>query len=83
MAEPTTQPESKQEGSGRVQQAFDQVAYLAVQGIFTDCGHHRQWFLDQVLRVLLGDQYDLMVSEQCTDENGTPNAYEWGAGITP
>lgn len=46
-----------------------------------DGGHHKQWVLDQVVRILAVD-YDEWVRDYQTGENG-PNTYEWDEGIAP
>lgn len=46
-----------------------------------DGGHHKQWVLDQVIRIL-HDDYDGWVKEFCDGEEG-PDTYEWDEGIAP
>jgi hypothetical protein len=46
-----------------------------------DGAHHKQWLLDQILRVAL-DNYGDWVGEYCDGEDG-PNTYEWDTGIAP
>jgi len=47
-----------------------------------DGGHHKQWTLDQVARILAGDKYEQMVAEYKAGEDG-PDTYEWDEGIAP
>lgn len=47
-----------------------------------DGGHHKQWVLDQVLRILAGEAYEVLVEEYCDGEDD-PNTYEWDEGIAP
>ena len=47
-----------------------------------DGGHHKQWVLDQVVRLLTGDGYDEWVRETCDGKDG-PHTYEWDTGIPP
>lgn len=47
-----------------------------------DGGHHKAWVLDQVMRVLAGDQYDEIVRKACEGVDG-PNTYSWDVGIAP
>lgn len=47
-----------------------------------DGEHHKNWVLDQVMRVLAGDQYAKMVAEACVGEDG-PNTYTWDCGTPP
>ena len=57
-------------------------------GGFIDGSHHKQYCLDQVLRILLGDKYDEAVAAECDPVYGTsnedgPNTYSWDEGIAP
>ena len=47
-----------------------------------DGEHHKQWVLDQVVRILTGEGYPQWVREQCDGEDG-PETYGWDAGIAP
>ena len=47
-----------------------------------DGGHHKQWVLDQVVRILLGDKYTDWVTEYSKDDLGD-FVYEWDEGIAP
>lgn len=42
-----------------------------------DGSHHRLWVIDQMLRKLLGDEYDDAIAENNGDD------YEWDTGIAP
>lgn len=44
-----------------------------------DGSHHKQWALDQALRILSGDDYKTIIKEYENGEEG-PNTYEWGTG---
>ena len=46
-----------------------------------DGGHHKQWVLDQLLRIL-ADDYDDWVTEYNAGEDG-PETYFWDVGIAP
>jgi len=50
----------------------------------TDGGHHKQWVLDQTLRILMGDEYanTIELYEEPVDDNGD-KMYEWDTGIAP
>jgi len=43
-----------------------------------DGAHHKQWVLDQVLKVLLEDKYEETIKEYESD-----GEYEWNKGIAP
>ena len=47
-----------------------------------DGGHHKQWTLDQTLRVLAGDRYDDLIKDWESGEDG-PETYKWDEGIAP
>ena len=47
-----------------------------------DGGHHKQWVLDQIVRILTGDGYDKWVAKFENGEDG-PQTYEWDEGIAP
>ncbi len=46
-----------------------------------DGGHHKQWVLDQLVRIL-ADDYDAWVVEAKAGEDG-PESYDWDEGIAP
>lgn len=46
-----------------------------------DGGHHKQWLLDQLVRVLTKD-YEAWVARVESGENG-PKTYLWDEGIAP
>jgi len=47
-----------------------------------DGSHHKQWALDQVLRILTKNNYENLVKEYCNGEDGE-FTYEWDEGIAP
>ena len=47
-----------------------------------DGAHHKDWVIDQMVRVLAGDSYDKIVKEACEGKDG-PNTYTWEVGIAP
>ena len=62
----------------RVKEALDIIYRFG--GI--DGEHHKKWCLDQILQVLLKDDYDRFIDMYCSGEDG-PNTYEWSQGIEP
>ena len=48
----------------------------------TDEAHHKQWVIDQMLRALLGNDYDAWIDSLMRDESGDV-VYEWDTGIAP
>lgn len=55
---------------------------LAVQYGGIDGAHHKTWVIDQMVRILAGDDYEKTVAEACDGEDG-PETYEWDCGIAP
>ena len=64
--------------SDRIKEAIE----LAVQYGGIDGAHHKAWVIDQVVRVLAGDNYDKIVDDACAGVDG-PNTYSWDCGIAP
>jgi len=48
---------------------------------FVDGDFHKQWVLDQVVRIL-ADDYEEWVSDYQDGEDG-PETYDWDKGIAP
>lgn len=46
-----------------------------------DGGHHKQWLIDKIIRVLV-DDYDRWVKDYCRGEDGQ-KTYHWDKGIAP
>ena len=62
----------------KIKQAIDLVVrYGGIDG-----DHHKAWVLDQVVRVLAGDDYESIVREAKDGEDG-PDTYGWYVGIAP
>jgi hypothetical protein len=47
-----------------------------------DGAHHKQWVLDQVVRILTGPGYDAWIAQWADGEDG-PATYSWDEGIAP
>ena len=61
-----------------ISKALD-VAYSHGQ---TDGAHHKAWVIDQMVRRLLGDNYDEWIKNY-KHEDGDDEAYSWDVGIAP
>jgi len=48
----------------------------------TDGSHHKMWVIDQMVRVLTGENYNDWVRKRKEGEDG-PDTYEWDEGIAP
>lgn len=64
----------------RIQQAID----MAVRYGGIDGAHHKDWVIDQMVRILAGDKerYQQIVADAKDGEDG-PDSYEWDEGIAP
>jgi hypothetical protein len=62
----------------RVKKAID----LAVKYGGIDGDHHKAWVIDQMVRVLAGDDYSKIIKEACAGDDG-PETYSWETGIAP
>lgn len=61
----------------RINQALDLITrYGGIDG-----SHHKQWLIDQIVRVLASD-YDEWVMAYCDGEDGA-DTYEWDIGVAP
>lgn len=58
------------------QERIDRAVELIGEYGYIDGGHHKQWLLDQVARVLLGDEYEEWAAGD--EETGA-----WDTGIAP
>jgi len=64
--------------SGVMERVLDVVVrYGGIDG-----AHHKAWVLDQVVRIIKGDDYESFIAEICDGEDG-PGTYEWDEGIAP
>ena len=57
---------------------------VAMQYGGIDGDHHKQWVIDQMVRILCGheDHYQGFIQVHNMGEDG-PNTYEWEEGIAP
>lgn len=62
----------------RIQASID----LIVERGGIDGAHHKNWVLDQVVRILAGDRYYQIVADARYGEDG-PGTYSWDEGIAP
>jgi hypothetical protein len=62
----------------RIKDAIDlAVRYGGIPG-----DHHKTWVIDQMVRVLAGEDYMEIVLDACKGEDGL-NTYSWDTGIAP
>lgn len=64
---------------------IDEILYNYSQ---IDGAHHKAWCLDQITRILHGDEYEKFVHDyEHLDNEGNPlsedDKYEWDCGIAP
>lgn len=55
---------------------------LALRYGGNDGEHHKAWVIDQMVRILAGDDYDKIILEACKDEDGSI-VYSWYVGVAP
>jgi hypothetical protein len=66
------------EPDGRIERAVE----VAIRFGGIDGSHHKAWVIDQMLRHLLGDEYDARIKASLHGEDG-PNTYEHDVGVPP
>lgn len=63
-------------------QRIGKAIELAVQYGGIDGSHHKMWVIDQMIRILAGDDYQKIIADACDGEDG-PNTYDWDEGTPP
>ena len=49
-----------------------------------DGEHHKTWVIDQMLRVLLGDRYQIWVADREAEiRRDDDPSYKWNVGVSP
>lgn len=71
-------PENADDLDERIRCALD-IAHRFGQ---VDEGHHKAWVIDQMVRELLGEDYEPWVRDYKSGEDG-PETYSWETGIAP
>ena len=62
----------------KIKKAIDiAVRYGGIDGV-----HHKDWVIDQMVRILAGKNYNNIINDACDGEDG-PDTYEWDCGIAP
>jgi hypothetical protein len=61
---------------------INQAIKFAVMYGGIDGAHHKDWVIDQMVRILAGTNYKQIVKDACAGEDG-PNTYSWDVGIPP
>jgi len=56
---------------------MEEAIQLALDAIFTDGEHHKQWYLDQIIRLLIADD------EEYKKLRKDAKDYGWDEGIAP
>jgi len=63
-------------------QIIDKAIEFAVRFGGFDGADHKNWCIDQMVRILARDKYESIVKGACDGEDG-PNSYSWDVGIAP
>lgn len=53
------------------------LGYGAIDG-----AHHKMWVIDQMVRILTGEDYEKVIADYCNGEDG-PDTCHWDTGIAP
>ena len=61
---------------------IEEAIAVAIQYGGIDGSHHKDWVIDQMVRILAGEDYDNIIKEACFGEDGE-NTYSWETGIAP
>lgn len=64
------------------QQRIDAALMVALEYGGVDGAHHKDWVIDQMVRVLTGDGYEKWVEEAKNGSDG-PDTYGWEEGVPP
>ena len=67
-----------QEENRKLKEVIDKVRNIAYEYGQIDGAHHKTWVIDQIIRELLGTEYDNFIKEY--EEDGE---YTWDIGIAP
>ena len=59
-----------------ISQVIDKIKELCIDALCTDGGHHKQWYLEQIL-ITLGYNLDIIRKELQEED------YDWDDGIAP
>lgn len=59
-----------------------QALTIAFEDGQVDGSHHKMWVIDQMVRILAGDNYDALVKRHCHGNYGD-DTFEWDCGIAP
>jgi hypothetical protein len=65
-----------------MEEKIEKAIEMAMEYGGFDGGHHKQWALDQVVRILAGEKYEQVVADYKAGEDG-PETYGWDEGIAP
>ena len=60
----------------------ERAVALAIRYGGVDGEHHKQWVIDQMLRILCAGNYRRVIREAKQGDDG-PDAYSWDEGIAP
>lgn len=69
-------------GSKRAEARIARAMDVAYRYGGLDGAHHKEWVIDQMVRELMGDEYEAWVKNQKAGEDG-PETYDWPEGIAP
>jgi hypothetical protein len=65
-----------------LQKTIEKTIKLAIDFNGIDGTHHKDWVIDQMVRILSGGNYETLIKNVCNGEDGQ-NTYFWDCGIAP
>lgn len=65
-----------------LEQKIAKAIKLAIRHSMSDELHHQNWVIDQMVRILAGDNYDNIIKKAKAGKDG-PDTYDWDVGIAP
>lgn len=70
--------EQKMSKKKKIEKALEvAISYGGIDG-----DHHKAWVIDQMVRALTGEEYEAVVADAKSGEDG-PETYSWDEGIAP
>lgn len=63
-------------------QKINRALEIAFENAVVDGAHHKDWIIDQMVRALSGTDYDRLIADYCSGDEG-PSTYEWNIGEAP
>ena len=82
MADIASDPDCIDSMSQIRREKISRAVNLAIQYGSHDGAHHKDWVIDQMVRILAGPRYEDTIKKAKAGEDG-PETYRWNEGIAP